>query len=76
MTKNKRKGENYIIVIPVFNLTKTKFYSGIKKMCEKNPGFPLRELYKRDKYPFPFFKIINGRNLLFIKIKINKSLNI
>lgn len=60
---------NVIILIPIRNLLKTKAYRSLKKLCEEN-DFPKYELYRRDKYQYPFFKVINGVNYLFIKFKI------
>jgi len=61
---------NIIILVPIFDIRKTKAYTSLVKLCEDNKNFPKHELYRREKYKFPFFKIINGHNYLFLKFKI------
>jgi len=65
--------QNIIIVIDLKRPKEARSYSSIKKLCEANPDFPLYELYRRDKYKFPFKKNINGTNYLFVRSKINAS---
>lgn len=66
-----RTNQNIIILINVNNPKEAKSYSSLAKLCKLNPDFPLYELYKRDKYSFPFVKKINGVEYLFIKSQIN-----
>lgn len=70
-----RTNQNIIILIDVNDPKKAKSYSSLAKLCKLNPEFPLYELYKRDKYPFPFTKKINGVEYLFIRSQINSPAN-
>jgi hypothetical protein len=63
--------QNVIILINLNKPQTAKAYTSLTKLCKMNNDFPLKELYRRDKYKFPFTKIIKGTPYLFVKTEIN-----